>query len=72
MATNKSDIAAWMSIASDPLMQDDVACDPECPAEVLIWMAKNTATSSFYGLSSNPTLPIEAITYIAKNSKNEY
>jgi hypothetical protein len=72
MATNKSDIAAWMAIASDPLMQDDVACDPECPAEVLIWMAKNVTTSSFYGISSNPSLPLEAIIHLAKNSKDEY
>lgn len=72
MAANKSDSATWMSKANDPLLQDDVAGDPECPAEVLIWMAKNVSTSSFYGLSSNPSLPLEAITYLAKNSKDEY
>ena len=33
MATNSSDIAAWMSKANDPLMQDDVAFDPECPGQ---------------------------------------
>ena len=72
MATNKSDIAAWMSAANDPLMQDDVACNPECPAEVLIWMAKNVTTSTFDGISSNPSLPLEAIIHLAQNSKDEY
>jgi len=72
MATNISDVAAWMSRANDPLMQDDVAFDPECPTEVLIWLAKNVTTSSFYGISSNPSLPLEAIIHLAKNSKDEY
>ena len=71
MATNKSDIAAWMSAANDPLMQDDVACNPECPAEVLIWMAKNVTTSTFDGISSKPSLPLEAIIHLAQNSKDE-
>lgn len=72
MGDKKSDFDSWMAKASDPAQQDEVAVDPKCPAEVLIWMAKNLTTSSFYGLSNNPALPLEAITYLAMNSKSEY
>ena len=43
MGDKKSDVDLWMSKANDPSQQDDVASDPECPPEVLMWMAKNTA-----------------------------
>ena len=72
MIDKKNDVDLWISKANDPSQQDDVASDPACPPEVLFWMAKNTTTSSFYGLSNNPALPLEAITYIATHSKNEY
>ena len=72
MSDKKSDVDLWMSKANDPSQQDNVASDPECPPEVLAWMAKNAATTSFYRLSNNPALPLEAITYLATHSKNEY
>lgn len=67
-----SAIAPWMVKAQDPEQQDRLAADPNCPPDVLLWLAQNMDNPTYSGIFENPSLPAEAIEYLLIHSDADY
>ncbi len=69
---SNSSVAPWMAKAQDPEQQERLAADPNCPPEVLLWLAQNMENPPYSGIFENPSLPAEAIEYLLKHSDADY
>ena len=61
-----------MELAQQESEQVQLARDPACPPEVLLWLAKNMANPNYSGIFENPTLPAEAIEHLLINSDSPF
>ncbi len=68
---NKS-VQEWMALAQQESEQVRIACNQECPPEVLLWLAKNMVNHWYSGIFTNPSLPAEAIEHLLINSDSSY
>jgi len=69
---SKEEIGEWMSRALDPLQEQSLTGDKDCPPEVLMWLAQNMSNMEYSALASNPSLTEEIIEYILLNSGNTF
>lgn len=68
----KEEISEWMSRAVDPLQEQSIAGNKDCPPEVLMWLAQNMSNMEYSALASNSSLTEEIIEYILRNSGNTF
>jgi hypothetical protein len=65
---SKEEINQWMARALDPLLEQSLASDENCPPEVLMWLAQNMNDMEYSTIAYNPSLTEEIIEYILRNS----